>query len=257
MKILKRTFGKQAGMGLVEVSISATILLLLAATMVEAVAQVGALGKAGSVNARLQLGAQDAITRITADLKSAGFVNANGKTYPYLYEDGDADSAFAVHGHAPANEYAQDDEPDFGVNRGIVFVRPTFEEMVQDVDGNNWPLVDGNGDANDVSGVQVVKRYQFPAIGNDGSAGFQAEEVSYVLVTAADGVNELQRRVDGAISSVVARGVERLVFDTSITDPVGVPVGAVRVRLWLRLRDEGGTVHRQSTGTVVRLQNGG
>jgi hypothetical protein len=51
--------------------------------------------------------------------------------------------------------------------------------------------------------------------------------------------------------------VERIVFDTSDIDPIGVPVGAVRVRLWMRLADEGGTVHRHFAETVVRLKNGG
>jgi hypothetical protein len=78
-----------------------------------------------------------------------------------------------------------------------------------------------------------------------------------VLVTAADGVNELQRRVNGASPTVLARGVERILFDTSAIDPVGVPVRAVRVRLWLRLPDVEGTVHRHFAEAVVRLQNGG
>ena len=256
MKLRELRFGARTGLGLIEVVISATILLLLAASMVEAVAQVGALGRSGGVEGRLQLGAQDAIGRISGDLRSAGFVSANGKSYPYLFENGEADVAFAAHDHAPAIEHAQEDEPDFGVNREIVFVRPTFQEVAQDADGNNYELYDENGDPLDLPNVEIVKRYEFPAIGVDGVAGFEAQEISYVLVAAPDGWNELQRRIDGASPVVVARGVERLVFDTSETDPVGVPVGAVRVRLWLRLRDEGGTVHRHSAETVVRLQNG-
>ena len=48
-------------MGLVEVTISGAILLLLAASMVEAVGQVGALGRAGGTDARLQMGLHESL----------------------------------------------------------------------------------------------------------------------------------------------------------------------------------------------------
>ncbi len=253
----------RAGIGLVEVTISATILFLLAASLVEAVSQVSALERSGSIDGRLQMEAQEAVTQITEDLKAAGFVTANGKRYPYLFEDGAAEldlvaGDFTAHAHPPAVEHALAAEPDFGVNREIVFVRPTFSEVAQDSDGRNYDLFDEFGESVAVpGGVSIVKRYDFPRIDGDGDAGFEATETSFVLVTAGDGVNVLQRRRNGGSPTAVARGVERLVFDTSSTDPVGVPVGAVRVRLWMRARDGGGTVHRHFAETVVRLQNGG
>lgn len=253
----------RAGIGLVEVTISATILFLLAASLVEAVSQVSALERAGSVDGRLQMEVQEAVTQITEDLKAAGFVTANGKRYPYLFDDGAAGldlvaGDFTAHAHPPAAENAQAAEPDFGVNREIVFVRPSFSEVAQADDGRNYDLFDEFGAPLAVpGGVNIVKRYAFPVIDGDGDAGFEATETSYVLVTAGDGVNVLQRRRNGGSPTAVARGVERLVFDTSNTDPVGVPVGAVRVRLWMRARDGGGTVHRHFAETVVRLQNGG
>lgn len=258
MQLRHAKFGRNAGIGVVEIVISATILLLLAASMVEAVGHVGALGKSGSTQGKISLGVEDALQSITGDLRASGFVTIGLKSYPYLFEDGSPSPDFAAHEHATAAEHAEDDEADFGPNREIVFVRPAFEPMAQDDDGVNWDLYDDDGNEITLPGsVNVVKRYDFPVIGADGSAGFRAEEISYVLVTAADGLNELQRRVDGGSPRVVARGVERLVFDTSVTDPVGVPVGAVRARLWLRLRDGEGMVHRQFAETVVRLQNGG
>lgn len=258
MKTSIHTFHKRSGIGLIEVTISATILFILAASLVEAVGQVGALGRAGSVDGRLQIDAQDAIAQVTADLRASGFVDTNGKKYPYLFENGVADVEFANHAHAPAIEHAAATDADFGVNREIVFVRPSFSEVAQATDGVNYDLVDAFGEPLTVpGGVQIVKRYAFPVIGNDGVAGFQTQETSYVVVTGTDGVNVLQRRTNGGSPSVVARGVERIVFDTSATDPVGVPVNAVRVRLWLRLRGEEGQVHRHFTETVVRLQNGG
>lgn len=245
------THGRQRGFTLLELTISATILFVLAAMMVEAVDQIGALGRSGSTAGRLQMGAADALTRISADLRSSGFVTANGKDYPYLFEDGVADPAFAIHAHAPATENAQAGEPDEGVNREMVCAQPAFVSVAQGDDGANYPPGAVPG------GVSVVKIYDVPDIDANGSAIWSVDELSYVLVTGADGVNELQRRVNGASPAVLARGVERILIDTSTTDPVGVPVRAVRVRLWLRLPDSEGTVHRHFAEAVVRLQNGG
>ncbi|MBL8860719.1 MAG: hypothetical protein JNK02_01810 [Planctomycetes bacterium] len=249
---------RRGGFGLVEVAISGTILLVLAASMVEAVRQVGALGRSEGTISRLQDEAQDALASIAADLKDAGFVDTNGRAYPFLFEDGAAGGDFAVHDHAPAAEHAAEGEPGFGPNREIVFVKPAFREVVQDADGVNHELVDEDGNAVALpAGIEIVKRYAFPVIGNDGRVAYDAAELSFVVVTAADGVNELQRRRDGGAPSVVARGVERVVFDTSATDPLGVPVGAVRARLWMRMVDQGGTAHSRFVETVVRLKNGG
>jgi len=242
--------GGRAGFTLLELTISATILFLLAAMMVEAVDQIGSLGRAGGTAARLQMGAAEALTRITTDLHSSGFVNANGKTYPYLFEDGAADSDFAVHAHVPAAEHAAAGEADEGVNREMVCAIPAFVSVVQGDDGANYPPDAVPG------GVTVVKVYDVPQIDANGSAIWSVDEVSYVLVTAADGVNELQRRVNGASPTVLARGVERILFDTGAID-LAVPLRAVRVRLWLRLPDGEGTVHRHFAEAVVRLQNGG
>jgi len=259
MNLRHTKHGTNAGIGLVEIVISATILLLLAASMVEAVSRVGALGNSGNTDGKISLGIEDALRSITADLRASGFVAVGLKSYPHLFENGEPTNPdFALHAHEPAVENAEADEADFGTNREIVFVRPAFEEVAQDADGVNWDLVDDDG--NDIglpADLTIVKRYDFPVLDANGVAGFRPEEISYVLVTGADGQNELQRRVDGGSPQIVARGVERLVFDTSITDPVGVPIGAVRARLWLRLRDGEGMVHRQFAETVVRLQNGG
>lgn len=261
MKRMHGRFHAESGLSLVEIAISGTILLLLAASMIESVDQVGALGKAGNAEARMQQNARDAVASITEDLRAAGFVDANGKTYPYFYSDGvptgPQANLFTAHAHAPAVENAEDDEPDFGPNGGIVFVRPTMQEVAQDSDGTNWDLHDENGDPiAPPTGVDIVKLYDFPVIGPDGTSGFQADEISYVLVTAADGVNELQRRVGGVLSRVIARGVERVLFEEA-TPGSGIPLQAVRMRLWLRATGEEGMVFRHFTEAVVRLQNGG
>ncbi len=254
----QRCSRRRAGFTLVEVAISLTILLILAAGIVEAVHHAGALARGGGAQGRIQMAAQDALSRITEDLTASGFVTTGGKTYPFLFDGGNAGGAFAAHDHAPAAQSAEPGDDDFGASREIVFVRPAFVEMAQGADGTNHPLFDDDGTPLAVpGGVVVTKRYQFPAIGADGAAVWDPAEISYVLVTGADGVNELQRRIDGVRSSVVARGVERVTFDTRVTDPVNVPVGAVRIRVWLRLLDEEGVLHRRFVESLVRLQNGG
>ena len=242
--------GSRAGFTLLELTISATILFLLAAMMVEAVDQIGALGRAGGTAARLQMGAEDALSRITTDLRRSAFVTANGKTYPYLFLDGAVDPTFANHAHAPAAEHAEPGEPDAGPNREIVLAQPAFVSVAQGDDGQNYAPDAVPPD------VTVVKVYDVPSIQANGSATWSAEEISYVLVTANDGVNELQRRVDGVTQAVLARGVERVLFETNTLD-LAVPQRAVRARLWLRLPDGEGTVHRHFGEAVVRLQNGG
>jgi hypothetical protein len=248
----------RAGLTLVEVSLAALLFFLLTAALSGALGQLGALGRSGSAEGRLLLGAEDALQRIVRDLRQAGFVDTNGKSYPHLFSGGSAGAGFAPHSHTPAEEHAPAGHPAHGPDREIVFVQPNFVEVVQDAAGENYPLEDPEGAALEIpAGVTVVKRYAVPVIGADGTPGWSAREISYVLETAPDGVNELRRRVDGASPVAVARGVERLVFDTAATDPVGVPLNAVRVRLWLRVADEEGTWHERVVESIVRLRNGG
>jgi hypothetical protein len=242
--------GLRAGFTLLELTISATILFLLAAMMVEAVDQIGALGRAGGTATRLQMGAEDALSRITGDLRRSAFATVDLKSYPYLFVDGNPDAAFANHAHDPAAEHAEPGEPDAGPNREIVLLQPAFVSVAQGDDGQNYPPDAVPPD------VTVVKVYDVPSIDANGSATWSADEVSFVLVTGSDGVNELQRRVNGATPVVLARGVERVLFETNALD-LTVPLRAVRVRLWLRLADGEGTVHRHFSEAVVRLQNGG
>jgi hypothetical protein len=121
-------------------------------------------------------------------------------------------------------------DPDFGVTREIVFVLP------QDADGDQVPDIDAAGD--------LI---------------WGAAELSYVLVTRADGINYVERRTDGANGQVIGMFVERLAFDDNDStqlSPDPVPLGAIRVQVFLRQVDQEGLVRRYAASATVRMRNG-
>jgi prepilin-type N-terminal cleavage/methylation domain-containing protein len=214
----------RGGFTLVEMSIALVILMVLAGSLTQTSRALKGITITGSTQEALQENAVRAMRSIVDDLRRSGDL----ADYPYLFLDGEADGGFNVHDHAPATKTAVAGEPDFGSNREIVFLLPA------DADGNGVPDIDANG-----------------------ALEWDPTELSYVVVTDAEGINVLQRRVDGANPRTIARHVERIVFDDSTTAAMNeVPPFAVRVRLFLRMRDDQGTVHRYSTESVVQLRNG-
>jgi hypothetical protein len=162
-----------------------------------------------------------------------------GTAFPYTFESGD--SLFNdAHDHLPADEHAEPGEPDFGSDREIVLILPRDEDTL------GPPAVVGVPD-------------DIPDLDVNGELIWGAQEFSYVLVTSPDGINRLERRVDGAApGQVMASWVERVRFDDFHSDPLAIPnSGSVRVRLWLRKPDSGGTVHRWTGEAMVRMRNGG
>ena len=123
---------------------------------------------------------------------------------------------------------AQANDSDFGISREIILVQPA------DVDGDNVPDVDA-----------------------DGALVWSADEISYVHVMAPDGIPVLERRVNGGGGRVVARHVERVVFDDAASSGWNVPLNAVRVQVFFRRPDDDGVVHRYAVESTMRLRNGG
>ena len=74
------------------------------------------------------------------------------------------------------------------------------------------------------------------------------------MITNANGINELQRRIDGGTPEVVTQFVERIVF-TDRTVSAFVPLGSIGIEIFFREPDEDGLVHRYSLQAVVRLRN--
>lgn len=239
----------RAGFTLIEVMIASVILFVLAASIVESTSSLRRITVSGDVEGRLQNSAETAMSSIRSDLRRAGFVTANGKSYPHVFTGGSAGAGWTANDHTPETKTAAVGDSDYGPDREIVFVLPTFTTMKQGDDGVNYALDD------DVGGATIVKTYAVPDIDASGAAIWSVSETSIVAVTRTDGVNALERRVDGVTTNVLARNVERVTFETPTQDPVNIPVGAVRVRLWLRDRDDRGTVHRYFTEAVIRLRN--
>ncbi|MBK7876035.1 MAG: hypothetical protein IPJ77_09825 [Planctomycetes bacterium] len=227
-----------SGFSLVEMTIGVAVLFVLGAGLTLSMTSLRRLTQASSTDAKLQDEASRALAAITRDLRRSGFVVPDGvHAFPYVFADGDATGDFSEHAHAPASHAAQAGDADFGPTREIVFLLP--QDLDDDGDPDTGLLPDGRPDL-DASGDLV----------------WSVDEISFVLVTGADGVNVLERRVNAADGRSVARNVERVTFDTSAEDPVLVPFGAVRVRLWLRQLDERGALHRHVVEQTVRLRNG-
>jgi hypothetical protein len=54
----------------------------------------------------------------------------------------------------------------------------------------------------------------------------------------------------------IARYVERIVFDTPESSGWQIPLGSVRVQVFLRMRDPAGALYRNSSSVVLSLRNG-
>jgi hypothetical protein len=184
----------------------------------------------GGVDAKLHERAQRALSRIIADLSRSGPGTVGGGSCPYLFDDGNATGVFAPHAHPPATKHAVAGDPDFGVNREVVLAVPSMTTLGP---GKEVPTLDATG-----------------------TLIWSNNVVSWVVITGADGVNYLQRRVNAGNPERVANHVERLAFDTNASAPTaGIPNGAVRVQLFFRENDADGVLHRHSAEVTVRLRN--
>ncbi len=215
------------GYTLIEMIFATSILLVLAGMLLQSLLGLRHATASGGAGARVQDRGQRAMERIIEDLRISGFIDQAGALpdYPYLFVDGNADPRFMVHRHLAAAKQAQQSEYDFGANTEIVFRLP------DDADGDGVPDVDANG--------QLV---------------WDPREFSYVVVTNANGQNELQRRIDGGTPEIVTRNIERIVFSDRVTSGF-VPLGSIGVQIFFREPDDDGVVHRFSLQAVVRLRN--
>jgi hypothetical protein len=218
----RRQLCARAGLGLVELLIASAILAIFLGGLAFSSRSMLRMGLASDVRSTAQELGATTLAVILEDLRVSGA----HAPFPYLYDDGAALAPFDAHAHAPADEHAAPGEPDHGPNREIVFRLPA------DDDRDGEPDFDG-----------------------DGELLWSARELGYALVTAADGVNQLERRVDGRTQRVLARHVERVLFDDILSSGFELPLGALRVRLWFRLPDGNGGWFRHHTEATVGLRN--
>jgi hypothetical protein len=217
----------RSGFTVLELAIGATILLLLVGSLMQSVSSMSRGATYASIDSELQAMSERAIRSILRTMKPSGFAIVGPDRYPYLFVDGNAVGNFAASAHAPAAKHGVAGDADFGPNQEIVFVQPL------DADADDRPDIDANG-----------------------SMIWAGNQFAYVLVTRADGVNVLQRRIDGGTPRDIANHVERVTFDDNTTSGGQVPLRALRVRIWFRRTDEKGAVHRLFSEAMVKLRNG-
>ena len=207
------------GFTIIEFAIAITVLGLFAGMLVHSLQRMQGLANTSTVRSLVQDSGEKALKRINQDLRRSGFVNG----YPQFFLNG---AGPGPHQHPPAQKQAQPGDPDFGADREILFLQPA------DFDGNGIPDLDPSG-----------------------NLIWDPTEFSYVLVTGPDGVNYLERRIDGAQPRMVARDVERVEFEDNNNPPASVPIGCVRVRIFYRKADQSGTMHMHSAESLIRLRN--
>ncbi len=217
----------RAGMTLLEASVSSALLFLVLGTLAHALTGVRDVTNSEGVKAQLQSSGERALEMIISDLRASGFSTVGGIDYPVLFENGAAPNGLAEHVHSPAPKEARPSDSDFGPNREIVFRLPA------DADGDGRPDVTVDG--------QVI---------------WDAREFSYVVINDPDGVNRLERRIDGVAAQRVASWVERIVFDDAASSGFVVPLNSIRVRIDFRRPDDNGLQMRHSVEASVRTRNG-
>ena len=210
-----------------ELMISMTLLLILSGALVESLSNVRRLSVSSENRATLQTMADAALLEVIQDLRRSGSQELAGKTYPYVFDGGAPTMAFIAHAHDPAGGTAEAGDNDFGIDREVVYLLPA------DADGDRRPDIDV-----------------------DGSLMWGADEISFVVVTRADGINYLERRVNAGTPRVVGHHVERMVIDTAESSGFAIPLDSIRVRLFFRRTDTNGHLMRYRNEAVVALRNG-
>ncbi len=222
---------RRAGATVLEIAVSSLLLMMTAGATVRSVMDMQGAATITTASTKLTEQGERAMARIINDLRRSGFATVGAKTYPHLFEDGDAAMEFDAHDYEPAEQSVAVGEPGYVTPRSIVFLQPADNDVMGDP-GYGRPDVDVNG--------QLV---------------WAAEEFSYVVVSV-NGRNQLQRRVDAGSPVVLASDVEWVRFDDSATPGVSLPANALRIRLALRDVDAEGRVLTWSGEATVRLRNG-
>ncbi len=254
-----------AGVSLVEVTLVAAVLMILARMLVETSTSMSQLTTSGNVQAILQQQGEKALTAIVADFRRSGELTVDGKDYPYVFDDGDAEGDFEDHDHPVCDQSAEPGDADFGVMREIIVVLPADLDDNKipdlDMDENGWPEFDGNRDGTATEDPEDYEGIDWDPALNTIEFGtgvvWAHDEISYVAVTRPDGANYLERRVNASPDRArrVARDVELVQFDTWASSGFTIAMNSVRVRLFLRRTGPDGRVFRHQVEAVVRLRN--
>jgi len=223
---MTKLHGKNEGYTILEMAISMVILGIVLAGVFSVLGASRSIFQTGITLSSLQDQARKALDQITREVRQSGTViNDPHSPYPYLFVDGNAEGYYAHHWHPPAVSHASPGDPDYGPNREIVF------RMATDVDGDGLLTSATTG---------VIE--------------WGPEEISYVVLTTDDGVNELQRRINGGSPVAVVRHVERIVFDDYHTNP-GLTKNQISIIIHMRNTTKTGRVLRTYLSTTVNMRN--
>ncbi|MFT5733781.1 MAG: prepilin-type N-terminal cleavage/methylation domain-containing protein [Planctomycetota bacterium] len=259
-----RTKGlKRAGFTLLEMVISVTVLAVLAMMLILSSQASSTMTSVGNMEARLLRSGEKAMNRIVGDLRMSGAQTLNGRSYPYVYDDGAAADGFGAYAYAPAPMAAQPGDADFGVMRSIILCVPSDLDgdgrPELDADGDGVPELDGDGDGTPTSSAADTVAW------DPNEAEVHAEtrlvwdysDIAYKVRIGPTGENELVRLVSNGAegTEVLARGVERIQFDTAVSAGFTIPTGSLRVRIFFRVSDEEGHVYRSRREFLVRPRN--
>ena len=190
------------GFTLLERILGATVLALLAKTMISATTSVSHLTESGNLESRIQRDSDRAMGRIMEDLRMSGFHTVNGRAYPHVFLNGEPDSEFREFEHTPAPQAAAPGEAAHGPMCSIVLCAPSDLDgngrPEIDVDGDGTPELDGNGDGSvsdepeDVLGIWDEQSHTISARSR---LVWSHEDIAYMVIESAAGENELVRLV--------------------------------------------------------------
>lgn len=252
--IKKTSSGARGGFTVLEMGLSVSVMGVVAWMLVSASQAGSSMMEMGNLKAEMFRRSQVAVAQILDDLSRTGYVSLGGRDYPHVFDGGLPDVGFDEYEYEPGPMAARAGEPDFGVMRSIVFCLPS------DLDGDGRPEIDANGDGvpeldGDGDGTPSDEGQDIAGLWDPGDVvihpdsrlSWNSESVAYIVTaTGPEGDNELVRVTGGAAGEreVLARGIERIQFDTPESSGFTIPNNTIRVQLFFRLTGSNGTVYR-------------
>lgn len=275
MKAFRKTSAARGGFTVVEMAIGVVLLLVMSGAVLQTLTSMKRMAFVGDAQGKLQRDAERALDVIVDDLRRTGFVRLDARDYPHLVLNGRPEEGFdeedGPHNHVPAAKSAVEGDPDFGEDVGLLFVRPAMwpaDALAADpAQAQRWPygrpvvVTDTGvfGPGLDIDSDDADFQVDTPVGASDDELGSLVYDlgnpISYSLRTDTTGRNTLVRLDSAGAYRVVARDVERLLFER-VDGDAGVS-DAIRVRIFFRVPDQMGVVHRFGVEATVRPRNGG
>jgi len=219
---------RRRGFSLVEALVSSFIFVTLMVAVYAALSDALDFHGIQGTFIKMQMDGRRALERMSGELRMTGrFDNpvAGEPGYPYVFTNGVASDIFAPLSHPAPVRHLPPGDPASGDVRSIVFKTP------EDVDGDGLLTASATGDIE-----------------------WTDDDISYVLVSDAAGTNILERRVNNVTTDVIARGIERITFDTIDTDPA-VDFDEIVITIYMARQTPRGSWLQANLTTCVTMRN--